>query len=84
LTDTSDYAFGMLLMAETADFVKLEHTHPFEVKETKLIRPRIIKQRINNQSGMFSVMSTADLKEKRFMDASEFYKAKLVKINLPG
>jgi hypothetical protein len=79
-----DYALVWLLMAETSDFlVDIDESHPFKVEETKLIRPRIIKQRINNQSGVFSVMSTADLEEKRYMNESDSYHRKLVKIKIP-
>lgn len=78
-----EYALVWLLMAETGDFdVDLGQTHPFATKETKLIRPRIIKQRINSQSGMFSVMSSDDLKAKRYLDESDSYQQKLVKIKI--
>jgi hypothetical protein len=80
----NNYAIVWLLMPDTDDFaIDMEQTHPFDVCETKMIRPRIIKQRINNQSGMFSVLSTADLKEKRNMDESGAYQQKLVKIKVP-
>ncbi|WP_162618714.1 FRG domain-containing protein [Pedobacter yulinensis] len=79
-----DHAIVWLLMAEREDFnLDLETTHPFDVAQTKLIRPRIIKQRINNQSGVFSVLSTSDLEEKRFMNESDSYNRKLVKIKIP-
>jgi hypothetical protein len=57
----SNYALVWLLMAETNDFdINMEQTHPFDVAETKMIHRCIIKQRINNQAGMFSVLSTTD------------------------
>lgn len=80
----AEYALVWLLMAETGDFEPdLEHTHPFQMPQIKLIRPRIIKQRINNQSGMFSVMSSDDLKIKRYLDESDAYKEKLIRITIP-
>lgn len=81
--EPNEDALVWLLMSEANDFdLDLEEVHPFDVTETKMIRPRIIKQRINNQSGIFSVMSTRDLKEKRFMNESDSYNQKLVKIKI--
>ncbi|WP_129713574.1 FRG domain-containing protein [Pedobacter sp. SYP-B3415] len=79
----NDFALVWLLMADSSDFdLDMEQTHPFDVQETKMIRPRIIKQRINSQSGVFSVMSTADLEQKRFLNESDTYNQKLVKIKI--
>lgn len=81
--EPSEDALVWLLMSEASDFdLNLEEIHPFDVKETKMLRPRIIKQRINNQSGIFSVMSTDDLRKKRFLNESDTYNQKLVKIKI--
>ncbi|WP_158827998.1 FRG domain-containing protein [Mucilaginibacter lacusdianchii] len=80
----SPYAVVWVLMVSASDFeVNLETTHPFEVPETKIIRPRIIKLRINNQSGVFSVISSKDLLAKRSLDETDSYQEKLVKIKIP-
>jgi hypothetical protein len=73
-----------LLMAHAADFdINLESVHPFDVPQTKIIRPRIIKQRINNQSGVFTVYSSKDILEKRYLNDTDSYKEKLIKIKIP-
>ena len=51
-----------ILMADAEDYVLgIEQTHPFEIEATKIFRPRIIKQRINNQSGVFSIQTSYEI-----------------------
>jgi len=79
-----EYALIWVLMPNEKDYLndKEVEAGPFNLNETKLYRPRIIKQRINTQSGMFSVHSTPALKSKRhLLDESE-YTSKLVKIRV--
>ncbi len=72
-----------ILMASTEDFdLKIETMHPFNVAETKVFRPRIIKQRINNQSGVFSVVSSKDIIEMNYMNEVDTFKDKLVKVKI--
>jgi hypothetical protein len=72
-----------MLAAEENDFVtNMNDTHPFEVPETKIFRPRLIKQRINNQSGVFSIHSSNDILDKRLLNDNARYSKKLVKIKI--
>jgi len=74
-----------MLMPEPQDFdLNLERVHPFDVPRTKLVRPRIIKQRINNQSGVFSVLSSQEILEKRYMTESDSFDQKLIKVKIPA
>lgn len=57
--------------------------HPFEVAETKIFRPRIIKQRINNQSGVFSIQTSEEIENKLALDKIHPFSDKLLKIKLP-
>lgn len=43
--------------------------------------PRIIRQRINNQSGVFSITS---ITERQSLNESDFYKDKLIKVKIPA
>lgn len=72
-----------ILMPHPKDFdLNLEQVHPFDVPKTMLVRPRIIKQRINNQSGVFSVISTQEIEQKRYMTESDSYDKKLIKVKI--
>ncbi|SEL28771.1 FRG domain-containing protein [Parapedobacter koreensis] len=78
------YAVVWVFIAETGDFLpNTGDQHPFDVSESKLFRPRIIKQRINNQSGVFSVYSTEALKRKQRFEEMADYRAKMIKIKVP-
>ena len=44
----------------------------------------LIKQRINNQSGVFSILSSEDIKKSRFMHQNDSFSEKLVKIKIPS
>lgn len=78
-----DYAIVWILMAQEKDFdLDIDSVHPFNVPETKIVRPRIIKQRINNQSGLFSVPSSREIEEKCNMDESDSFKEKLIKVKI--
>lgn len=79
-----DYAIVWILTAEEEDFdLDIDKTHPFDVPATKIVRPRIIKQRINNQSGVFTILSSTEIKEKRNMDESDSFRQKLIKVRIP-
>jgi len=82
--DVKAYSVVWILMAEHDDFEdNLEAVHPFEIKRAKLVRPRIIKQRINNQSGVFSVLSSDEIRDKRYLDHIDSYNEKLIKVKIP-
>jgi hypothetical protein len=73
-----------ILLAEEKDYdLDIEQVHPFDVQEIKIVRPRIIRQRINNQSGIFTISSSDDLKEKRSMNENERFRKKLTKVKIP-
>ncbi len=79
------YAVVWILMAEPKDYdINIEAVHPFEVKETKIIRPRIIKQRINNQSAVFSIQPNQEIEEKIPLNKADSFKNKLLKIKIPS
>jgi hypothetical protein len=81
----SKYSVVWILMACNADFeLDMEKVHPFDVPEVKLVRPRIIKQRINNQSGIFSVLSSKDMEEGRELDKNDHYQNQLIKVKIPA
>ncbi|SKB87417.1 FRG domain-containing protein [Parapedobacter luteus] len=78
------HAIVWVFTAEAEDFLPNEQDqHPFDIKESKLFRPRIIKQRINNQSGVFSVHSTEALKHRYRFEEIADYRAKMTKIKVP-
>lgn len=74
-----------MLIADEDDFVgDMSNIHPFEVPETKIFRPRLIKQRINNQSGVFSIHCSKDIVERRLLNENGRYRKKLVKLEIPS
>jgi predicted nuclease of predicted toxin-antitoxin system len=74
-----------ILMAHDDDFIHdLAAVHPFEVPSMKIIRPKIIKQRINNQSGLFSISSTSEILDKIPINEVDSYHQKLVKVKIPS
>jgi hypothetical protein len=74
-----------ILMAEAKDFdLNIEKVHPFDIKETKIFRPRIIKQRINNQSGVFCIQSSNEIQEKLALNDADSFSQKLLKIKIPS
>lgn len=79
------YAVVWILMAEARDFsLNITEVAPFDVKETKIFRPRIIKQRINNQSGVFSIHSTDEMLQMRYMNEIDSFAKKLIKVKIPA
>ena len=73
-----------MLAAGEDDFITdLNRIHPFGIPETKIFRPRLIKQRINNQSGVFSIHAENDLLKKRLLNDNKRYHKKLVKMKVP-
>jgi hypothetical protein len=85
LNSASNAAIVWMLMTEDGDYnLNIENIHPFEIQETKIFRPRIIKQRINNQSGVFSVQSSQEIENKCALNRVYPFSEKLVKIRLPA
>jgi len=81
---TSTYSVVWMLMAREEDYaLDIESIHPFEVPSTKIVHPRIIKQRINNQSGVFSIASSEEILEKRHMNETDSFSQKLIKVKIP-
>ena len=79
-----DHAVVWILMADPEDFtIDFIGVHPFNVEETKIFRPRIIKQRINNQSGVFSIQPSQEIKQKAQLDQTATFSNKLLKITIP-
>jgi hypothetical protein len=79
------YGVVWMLLATENDFVtNMNEIHPFEVSETKIFRPRLIRQRINNQSGVFSVLSSEDIIHKRYVNENDLYRGKLMKVKIPS
>lgn len=77
-------AIVWILMAKTEDFnLNIEKTHPFDIKETKIFRPRIIKQRINNQSGVFCIQPSTEIERNIALNEAGSFKNKLLKIKIP-
>jgi hypothetical protein len=73
-----------MLLVEEDDFVSdFSSKHPFDVPETKIFRPRLIKQRINNQSGIFSIHSSNDILNKQLLNDNSRYDYKMVKMKIP-
>lgn len=67
------------------DFItNIEIMDPFEVPSMKIVRPRVIKQRINNQSGLFSISSSKEILENRSINEIDSYDEKLIKIKVPS
>ena len=80
----SNNAVVWMLMAESADFaLNIEEVHPFDITETKIFRPRIIKQRINNQSGVFSIQPSCEIENRCELNNTDSFSRKLVKIKIP-
>lgn len=78
-------AIVWILMPDAHDFnLDIEGTQPFDIKETKIFRPRIIKQRINNQSGVFCIQSSKEIKEKVALNEADSFSKKLLKITIPA
>ncbi|WP_407430384.1 FRG domain-containing protein [Arcticibacter sp.] len=79
----SEQAIVWVLMAEKVDLeLDTLQKSPFQISQTKIFRPRIIKQRINNQSGMFSIHSNESLSQKEAMNEAEHYHKKLLKLKI--
>lgn len=82
--ERSGYAVVWILMGETNDFkLNTDQSHPFDITHTKIFRPRLIKQRINNQSGVFSIQPTNEIMAKVPLNETEEFKNKLLKIRIP-
>ena len=81
--EKSPYAVVWVLMGDNEDFdLNVEHGHPFDITETKIFRPRIIKQRINNQSGVCSIQPTSEVEGKVALNETKPFRDKLLKIKI--
>lgn len=79
------YSVVWILMARDEDFaVNIESVHPFDVSGTKIVRPRIIKQRINNQSGVFTIPSSQEMLDMRYLNETGSFNEKLIKVKIPS
>jgi len=79
-----EYCVVWILLATEKDFInETKFIEPFDVPQTKIVRPRIIKQRINNQSGVFTVTCSKDLTGQKSMADLESYKDRLIKVKIP-
>jgi hypothetical protein len=82
---SNSYSIVWILMGQEEDYeIGIEGMHPFDVPSTKIVQPRIIKQRINNQSGVFSITSSRELIDHTMMDDTEAYIHKLIKVKIPN
>jgi hypothetical protein len=81
--DANKNAIVWILMADEDDYnLNIEQAHPFDVEQSKIVRPRIIRQRINNQSGVFSISSSEEIQEKLSMNESDRFRKKLIKVKI--
>jgi len=77
-------AIVWILSVKESNFVCEGEMHnPFEIPEIKIFRPRIIKQRINNQLGVFSIHSNDALEKNISINDSSIYAPNLIKIKIP-
>lgn len=78
------YAVVWILMPESDDLdLKIEEVDPFTVSKTRIFRPRIIKQRISNQSGVFSIQPSDEIEKKCELDKTDGFTDKLLKVTVP-
>lgn len=83
--EKSKYAVVWILMGEADDFnLQPDKIHPFEIEKTKIFRPKVIKQRINNQSAVFSIQATENIKYKIELNHDKEFTNKLLKIKIPN
>lgn len=83
--ERSTYGVVFILLANVDDFqIKIEEIHPFKIDELKIYRPKIIKQRINSQSGVFSIQTSKMIENKCELDITNNFGKKLVKIKVPN
>lgn len=81
----SEYAVVWVLMGEHEDFrLNTDESHPFDIRQTKIFRPRVIKQRINNQSGVFSIQPIEEIEGKVALNETSEFRDKLLKIRIPS
>jgi len=81
---SAEYSVVWILTATEDDcLVDIDQFDPFTIFTTKIIQPRIIKQRINNQSSVFSIASSSEIVEKKSLNEHPNFKEKLIKIKIP-
>ena len=72
-----------ILMADEDDYLlDIDTVDPFSIATTKIIQPRIIKQRINNQSGIFSIASSSEIIDRKMLNESANFSEKLIKVKI--
>lgn len=83
--DTADDAIVWILRTKREHYVEeLTGKSPFELERSMFFRPRILKQRINNQSGVFSVLCDEDLLNGVRLDEMPQFNANLIKVSIPN
>lgn len=83
-TPERSHSIVWILMADTNDFdLRIEETHPFDIPVTKIFRPRIIRQRINNQSGVFSIQPSSEIEQHCELDKTDSFSKKVLKVKIP-
>lgn len=79
-----DDAVVWILSASMQDFIQEpDKLQPFKITKMTLFRPRIIKQRINNQSGVFSLFSSQELLKRTPLNRNLSFANQLLKVNIP-
>ncbi len=82
--DRKEPAVVWMLTVHSDEFIDSEtNLRPFDLKKTLFYRPRIIRQRINNQSGVFSVHASDALTRGLSLFDMETYAQRLVKLTIP-
>ncbi|WP_207420423.1 FRG domain-containing protein [Desertivirga brevis] len=82
--NSTGYSIVWVLMPLSDDYeFKVEGHHPFLIEKTRIFRPRIIKQRINNQSGVFSIQPSHEVENKCELDKTDIFSNKLLKLKIP-
>jgi len=79
-----EYSIVWILMAVEEDYLHhIDTIDPFAIRSTKIIQPRIIKQRINNQSGVFSIASSSEILNRKMLNENDSFSKKLIKVKIP-
>jgi hypothetical protein len=72
-----------VMQVDQADLdLDIEASGPFSLTRAKIFRPRLIKQRINNQSGVFSVQPSEEVQNCVELKESDGFSDKLLKISI--
>ncbi|MBE8721349.1 hypothetical protein C4F40_11505 [Sphingobacterium sp. Ka21] len=80
----SDHVIVWIIIADEKDFVSpADEDSVFTSSSTKFFNPRLIKQRINSQSGVFTIFSSDDLLKGNPLNENLYYKDKMIKVKIP-